>query len=183
MSAPAPDPTAPPSTPLQVALRWVLLLAVLGAFFGTIYWKRSRVQRGGAITFGQPVAGTLDVGTDLRAVPGRAHEMLDRADVWRIDLHAGEPVTVHACASSRSSIAQPRFLVQGPSDEAPVADASQVIHVSPNHDALVVRPNATGQHAIWMFKPRNGTPYAYRLEVLRGEVRAPSGDLCVGAYP
>ncbi len=190
MSATTPQQITPeenlsrlPTSPVQKAIRLLLMLAVVGAFAGAIYWKESSRARGGAIAFDAIVKGAMDSGTDLRKVPGRDNEVMDRADVWRIDLRAGETVTINSCASrsgNRAGSSRPSIVVQGPSTSDPPVEDSTAPR--PTQNVMVFTPRSTGQHSIWVYKTRNQTPFSYQLQVLRGARPDPGYDICYGSF-
>lgn len=177
-----------PSTPSQppAVVRGLLFFGVLAAILGGVYVAFVRdAPHGGTITFDAPVTSAVDLSAEARVVPGRENEILDRADVWTIDLLAGEPVTVHVCAGSRSGRAthpSPNLLVHGPGGPADHRVDSTRGTLSPSRAAIVYTPTSSGEHAIWVYKKRNQTEYSYHLEVLRGAHPEPSGDLCALPY-
>lgn len=184
---PSPSHEPPPPAPLPPLVRGLLFFGVLFAIVGAAYWSMasSSMQRGGAIALETPMTSVIDSTTEPRRVPGRENEMLDRADLWHVDLRAGETVTVHACASSRSGRATnptPQVVVHGPAGVDDHREASGPSGLPPWRAAIVYTPTSSGEHAIWVYKRRDQSPYSYHLEVLPGAQPEPSGDLCALPY-
>ncbi len=180
-----PDASPPPTLPVTPAQKAVRLLVLVGFFAllgGVVYWKESSRARGGALALETPVSGALGDFSDVRPVPGRESSPMDRADVWRVELEAGQTVTIHTCANrDRGRSPSPVFVVQGPAAGAP-STHSQMSPRGSYEQVLVLTPTARGQHSVWVYKDRAWSPYSYRIEVLRGAHPEPSGDLCMGPF-
>ncbi len=128
-----------------------------------------RDGRGGAITVGATVNGTLGIGDPITPLPGRGGSY--RADPWTVSLTMGQPITIAMCETVGSDF-DPYLVVESAGmDNHYNDDTAGGYH---SHGSLVTfTPTLTATYTIYAstFRSLTGdTVGDYTLQVMAGDM-------------